>query len=146
MDLSGGGPSDGTTKDEPEPSSLADDLNKLKTWLSSNGAFLGQVDVGTDSTGGLGLVATRSVQKGERLIGLPKHLQLTYDEKSRGEDAALLPLIERVPEQLWGVKLGLKLLAERAKVKGEFWPYILNLPQKFSVPMFWGEWAAPCVL
>lgn len=132
-------PDEGVHESPTSLTSLVEDLNKLKLWLSSNGAYLGHIDVGADSTGGLGLVASRAVKKGERLIGLPKHLQLTYDEKSRGEDASLLPLIERIPDQLWGVKLGMKLLSERAKVKGEWWPYILNLPQKFSLPMFWGK-------
>jgi hypothetical protein len=135
-------PDEGVHESPASLTSLVEDLNKLKLWLSSNGAYLGHIDVGADSTGGLGLVATQAVKKGERLIGLPKHLQLTYEEKSRGEDASLLPLIERIPDQLWGVKLGMKLLSERAKVKGEWWPYILNLPQKFSLPMFWGKSAS----
>ena len=44
-------------------------------------------------------------EAGARLISLPRRLQLTYDA---GSDAALLALISRVPEELWGAKLALQ--------------------------------------
>lgn len=34
------------------------------------------------------------------------------------------------------MKLGLKLLQERAKVGSFWWPYISNLPETYSVPIF----------
>ena len=46
-------------------------------------------------------------EAGARLISLPRRLQLTYDA---GSDAALLALISRVPEELWGAKLALQVL------------------------------------
>ncbi|XP_057416779.1 uncharacterized protein LOC130711255 isoform X2 [Lotus japonicus] len=39
-------------------------------------------------------------------------------------------------EELWALKLGLKLLQERAKVGSYWWPYISNLPITYSVPIF----------
>lgn len=43
---------------------------------------------------------------------------------------------ERLAEELWAMKLGLKLLQERAKVGSFWWPYISNLPETYSVPIF----------
>lgn len=34
------------------------------------------------------------------------------------------------------MKLGLKLLQERAKTGSFWWPYISNLPETYSVPIF----------
>lgn len=34
------------------------------------------------------------------------------------------------------MKLGLRLLQERAKVGSFWWPYISNLPEAYSVPIF----------
>ncbi|EOY01090.1 Rubisco methyltransferase family protein isoform 2 [Theobroma cacao] len=45
-------------------------------------------------------------------------------------------LWEHVTEELWAMKLGLKLLQERAKVGSFWWPYISNLPETYSVPIF----------
>ena len=45
-------------------------------------------------------------EAGARLISLPRKLQLTYDASS---DAALLALISKVPEELWGAKLALQV-------------------------------------
>nr|XP_011463173.1 PREDICTED: histone-lysine N-methyltransferase setd3 isoform X2 [Fragaria vesca subsp. vesca] len=39
-------------------------------------------------------------------------------------------------DELWAMKLGLKLLQERARVGSFWWPYIGNLPEAFSVPIF----------
>lgn len=39
-------------------------------------------------------------------------------------------------EELWSMKLGLKLLKERAKVGSFWWAYIGNLPEVFTVPIF----------
>ncbi|KAL2526286.1 Galactokinase [Abeliophyllum distichum] len=37
------------------------------------------------------------------------------------------------------MKLGLKLLQERAKTGSFWWPYISNLPETYSVPIFFPE-------
>jgi hypothetical protein len=39
-------------------------------------------------------------------------------------------------EKLWAMKLGLKLLAERAKKHSFWWPYIHKLPERFRMPVF----------
>ncbi len=39
-------------------------------------------------------------------------------------------------EKLWAMKLGLKLLAERAKKHSFWWPYIRKLPERFRMPVF----------
>ncbi|GLJ51840.1 hypothetical protein SUGI_1101270 [Cryptomeria japonica] len=46
---------------------------------------------------------------------------------------------EHVAEELWTLRLGLKLLGERAKVGSFWWPYISNLPQAFNVPIFFSR-------
>ncbi|XP_065856904.1 uncharacterized protein [Euphorbia lathyris] len=43
---------------------------------------------------------------------------------------------EHLAEELWAMKLGLKLLQERANVGSFWWPYISNLPETYSVPIF----------
>jgi hypothetical protein len=45
-------------------------------------------------------------------------------------------LWEHLTEELWAMKLGLKLLQERAKAGSFWWPYISNLPETYSVPIF----------
>ncbi|XP_041014878.1 actin-histidine N-methyltransferase isoform X2 [Juglans microcarpa x Juglans regia] len=47
-----------------------------------------------------------------------------------------LTLWKDLAEELWAMKLGLKLLQERAKVGSYWWPYISNLPETYSVPIF----------
>ncbi|KAH6792690.1 Rubisco methyltransferase family protein [Perilla frutescens var. hirtella] len=80
---------------------------------------------------GLGLVASENISKGSDLIILPHHIPLRF-----GESSALTHLAQHIPEELWAMKLGLRLLQERA-TKGSFWwPYISNLPETYSVPIF----------
>lgn len=43
---------------------------------------------------------------------------------------------EHLAEELWAMKLGLKLLQERAKTGSFWWPYISNLPETYTVPIF----------
>lgn len=53
-------------------------------------------------------------------------------------DARLLALIRSVPPELWGMRLGLRLLSQRAAGDGAFWaPYVTHLPDRFvGVPLF----------
>ncbi|CAA0841421.1 Rubisco methyltransferase family protein [Striga hermonthica] len=81
---------------------------------------------------GLGLVASEDIPKGSDLISLPHHIPLRFD----GESSTLIELARHVPEELWAMKLGLKLLQERAKSGSFWWPYISNLPESFTVPIF----------
>jgi len=52
--------------------------------------------------------------------------------------APLLALIRSVPPELWGMRLGLRLLSQRAAGDGAFWaPYVTSLPDRFvGVPLF----------
>ncbi|KAL0446731.1 UNVERIFIED_CONTAM: hypothetical protein Slati_1801000 [Sesamum latifolium] len=84
---------------------------------------------------GLGLVASEEIPKGSDLIILPHHVPLRFDAKD-GEPSALIDLARHIPEELWAMKLGLKLLQERAKKGSFWWPYISNLPETYSVPIF----------
>jgi hypothetical protein len=53
-------------------------------------------------------------------------------------DARLLALIRSVPPELWGMRLGLRLLSQRAAGDSAFWaPYVAHLPDRFvGVPLF----------
>ncbi|KAL2233278.1 UNVERIFIED_CONTAM: hypothetical protein Sindi_1507800 [Sesamum indicum] len=84
---------------------------------------------------GLGLVASEEIPKGSDLIILPQHIPLRFDAKD-GEPSALIDLARHIPEELWAMKLGLKLLQERARKGSFWWPYISNLPETYSVPIF----------
>lgn len=66
---------------------------------------------------------------------LPASCQLSYDNST---DASLLALIEKVPEDLWGARLALRLLYERAKgPSSPFSGYISMLPVGVEgIPMF----------
>lgn len=44
--------------------------------------------------------------------------------------------MEHLTDELWAMKLGLKLLQERANDRSFWWPYISNLPETYSVPLF----------
>ncbi|XP_020220888.1 actin-histidine N-methyltransferase [Cajanus cajan] len=87
-----------------------------------------------DSSNGLGLVAKEEIPRGTDLIVLPHHLPLR--STSLQHDPLLHHLARQVPEELWAMKLGLKLLQERAKVGSFWWPYISNLPQTYTLPIF----------
>lgn len=82
---------------------------------------------------GLGLVAAHEIPQGSDLIGLPPHLPLNFDD---GSSSVLASLAQRVPEELWAMRLGLRLLQERARTGSFWWPYISNLPETYSVPIF----------
>jgi hypothetical protein len=68
---------------------------------------------GKDGGAGWGLVAARDCAADEALITLPAPLLLSYDERV---DAPLRNLIDKVPPQLWAMRLGLRLLTQRAQV------------------------------
>ncbi|XP_004150615.1 actin-histidine N-methyltransferase isoform X1 [Cucumis sativus] len=89
---------------------------------------------------GLGLLASHHIPKGSELIILPHNLPLRFESPEAGDsdeaDSVLVNLARQVPEELWSMKLGLKLLKERAKVGSFWWAYIGNLPEVFTVPIF----------
>lgn len=90
-----------------------------------------------NETYGLGLVASQDIPKGSLLIALPDHIPLKFEsDAGDGADSVLVDLASQVPEELWAMKLGLKLLQERARLGSFWWPYISNLPETYSVPIF----------
>lgn len=98
------------------------------------------VNITHDTTNyGLGLFASAEIPKGSDLIVLPDHVPLKFQSDNNKDDEAtsiLLHLSNQVPEELWAMKLGLRLLQERAKIGSFWWPYISNLPETYSVPIF----------
>ncbi|KAK4264062.1 hypothetical protein QN277_029401 [Acacia crassicarpa] len=113
----------------------------LIKWVRKQGGFVHTaVKIAQDESKGLGLMASEEIPTGSDLIVLPHHLPLKFGSlESNNEDeldSVLVNLARHVPEELWAMKLGLKLLQERAKVGSFWWPYVSNLPETFSVPIF----------
>ncbi|KAJ6820182.1 fructose-bisphosphate aldolase-lysine N-methyltransferase, chloroplastic isoform X2 [Iris pallida] len=93
------------------------------------------VNDGASSSLGATVLSTQPIPGGSDLISLPSGLPLRFDS-SVEPGSALDRLARRVPEELWAMRLGLKLLQERAEVGSFWWPYISNLPEAFSLPIF----------
>ncbi|XP_028113733.1 actin-histidine N-methyltransferase [Camellia sinensis] len=113
----------------------------LINWVRREGGFVHQaVKISQVDLYGLGLVASEEIPKGSDLIALPDHIPLQFGSlELDGGDAAhsvLVNLARQVPEELWAMRLGLKLLQERAKSGSFWWPYISNLPETYSIPIF----------
>ncbi|KAK9277133.1 hypothetical protein L1049_006672 [Liquidambar formosana] len=113
----------------------------LIKWVRREGGFVHHaVKIAEADPYGLGLVVSEEIPKGSDLIALPDHLPLRFGSlESSGEDAlepVLVSLARQIPEELWAMRLGLKLLQERAMVGSFWWPYISNLPETYSVPIF----------
>ncbi|MBA0563274.1 hypothetical protein Golob_008262 [Gossypium lobatum] len=120
------------------PARLVPHPPDLLKWIKREGGFVHEaVTITQDTTYGLGLVASGGIPKGSDLIVLPEHVPLKFQsDKDDEADSVSLHLSNRVPEELWAMKLGLKLLQERAKVGSFWWPYISNLPETYTVPIF----------
>ncbi|KAI8538820.1 hypothetical protein RHMOL_Rhmol09G0133200 [Rhododendron molle] len=126
------------------PSSLARLVQHppdLIKWVRKEGGFVHQsVKIAQVDPYGLGLVASDEIPKGSDLIALPHHVPLQFGSiETDGGDGAysvLANLARQVPEELWAMRLSLKLLQERAKTASFWWPYISNLPETYSVPIF----------
>ncbi|TXG57040.1 hypothetical protein EZV62_018353 [Acer yangbiense] len=116
----------------------------LLKWVKREGGFVHQAlkispQQQDDTTYGLGLVASQDIPKGSLLISLPHHIPLKFeadDADSRLSSSVVSTLWEHLAEELWAMKLGLRLLQERAKVGSFWWPYISNLPETYSAPIF----------
>ncbi|KZV19559.1 histone-lysine N-methyltransferase setd3 [Dorcoceras hygrometricum] len=112
----------------------------LIKWVRKEGGFVHQsikiAHLESDPNGlGLGLVACNDIPKGSELIALPHRIPLKFEDKN--EDYPLLMNLARhIPEELWAMKLGLKLLQERSRKSSFWWTYISNLPETYTVPIF----------
>ncbi|WOL06603.1 histone-lysine N-methyltransferase setd3 isoform X1 [Canna indica] len=109
-------------------------------WLRREGGFVHpKLRIADRDPYGLGVVATDEIPSGTELIALPTHVPLRFDrapEAADGAHSTLMELAQRIPDELWAMRLGLRLLQERATVGSFWWPYISNLPETFSVPIF----------
>ncbi|KAK1419878.1 hypothetical protein QVD17_29298 [Tagetes erecta] len=113
----------------------------LIKWVKKEGGFVHpSVRIAQSGAFGLGLIASEQIPKGSDLIALPDHVPLKFPEieSDNGDESysSLVNVARHVPEELWAMRLGLKLLQERAKTGSFWWPYISNLPETYSVPIF----------
>ncbi|XP_060196445.1 uncharacterized protein LOC132625867 isoform X1 [Lycium barbarum] len=114
----------------------------LIKWVKTEGGFVHKsIKIAQErDCFGLGLVATEDIPKGSDIIALPQHIPLKFVSENSvdvdGAHSALIKLAQHVPEELWAMKLGLKLLQERARKGSFWWPYISNLPETYTVPIF----------
>lgn len=123
------------------PTRLVPQPPDLIKWVRKQGGFVHKaVKIAQYDSNGLGLMASEEIPRGSDLIVLPHHVPLKFGSlESNHEDdldSVLVNLARHVPEELWAMKLGLKLLQERAKVGSFWWPYVSNLPETYSVPIF----------
>ncbi|KAG7593023.1 SET domain [Arabidopsis thaliana x Arabidopsis arenosa] len=122
-----------------QPSRLAPHPADLIRWIKREGGFVHHaVKLSQETQFGIGLISTELIPPGTDLISLPPHVPLRFesDDASSSSSSLLSALARRVPEELWAMKLGLRLLQERANADSFWWPYISNLPETFTVPIF----------
>ncbi|XBI48348.1 hypothetical protein VPH35_112113 [Triticum aestivum] len=112
----------------------------LLRWVQREGGFVHPaLRVADHPEYGLGVSATAAdgvIPPGAVLIDLPGRIPLRLRHPADAADAVLMQLADRVPEELWSMRLGLRLLQERTKSDSFWWPYIANLPETFTVPIF----------
>uniref|UniRef100_J3LGT5 SET domain-containing protein n=1 Tax=Oryza brachyantha TaxID=4533 RepID=J3LGT5_ORYBR len=112
----------------------------LLRWVQREGGFvhpaLRVVDHPEHGLGVSAAAAEGDIPPGDVLIALPGRLPLRLRRPAAAADAVLTQLADQVPEELWAMRLGLSLLQERAKSDSFWWPYIANLPETFTVPIF----------
>lgn len=122
---------------------LSPNAPDLVQWIRDEGGFVHQgLKLENEGSSGIRLVTSRPISAGTEIISLPRHIPLALPPLDAGADhtdAVLIDLARRLPEELWTLRLGLKLLGERAKVGSFWWPYISNLPQTFNLPIFFSK-------
>ncbi|KAJ1280917.1 hypothetical protein BS78_04G268500 [Paspalum vaginatum] len=119
---------------------LAPQPPDLVRWVQREGGFvhpaLRVVDHPEHGLGVSAVAGDGDIPPGDVLIALPGRLPLRLRRPTGAADDLLVQLAQQVPEELWAMKLGLRLLQERAKPDSFWWPYIANLPETFTVPIF----------
>ncbi|XP_020584435.1 histone-lysine N-methyltransferase setd3 isoform X2 [Phalaenopsis equestris] len=99
----------------------------LVQWIRREGGFVHpMLRITNQGSDGLGVSSLSKIPAGTDLITLPGHIPLRFQRSAE-------------PEELWIMRLGLRLLQERAKIGSFWWPYISNLPETFSVPIFFSR-------
>ncbi|WVZ73778.1 hypothetical protein U9M48_022054 [Paspalum notatum var. saurae] len=119
---------------------LAPQPPDLVRWVQREGGFvhpaLRVVDHLEHGLGVSAVAGEGDIPPGDVLIALPGRLPLRLRRPAGTADDLLVQLAQQVPDELWAMKLGLRLLQERAKPDSFWWPYIANLPETFTVPIF----------
>lgn len=109
--------------------------SEVAEWVVARGGSADRVAVGPTQFG-LGLLATADLAAGEAAVVVPRACLLS--ESSMPPTPALKALIEAAPSEFWSARLGLMLLAERAKGdESALSAYLRSLPMLFTVPLFW---------
>eukprot|EP00466_Bigelowiella_natans_P000811 jgi/Bigna1/135435/aug1.29_g10143 len=91
-------------------------MDEMLRWLDNSGSvFRNSVEVQWSPDSGYRLVAKRPIAAGETVVSLPSDIPLSI---KKGDPAYIHDLCGRIPSELWGVKLGLRLLLERTRVSG----------------------------
>lgn len=122
---------------------LSPNAPDLLNWIRHEWGFVHPgLKLENEGSSGIGLVTSMPISAGEEIISLSRHIPLALPPLHAGPDhpdAVLIDLARRLPEELWTLRLGLKLLGERAKVGSFWWPYISYLPQTFNLPIFFSK-------
>ena len=114
----------------------ADDATvQLCAWVEAQGGSADNIAV-CQTPFGLGLLASRPMRKGDAAVRVPESCLLSAAPPEAAP--ALAGLQADVPEEFWAARLGLALLAERAKGEGSHVrAYVATLPAAFTAPLFW---------
>jgi hypothetical protein len=112
-----------------------DPTAQLFAWVESQGGSAANV-VACQTPFGLGLLAARPMKKGDAAVRVPESCLLSALPEAAAP--ALAALQAEVPADFWAGRLGLALLAERAKGEGSrVSEYVVTLPAAFTAPLFW---------
>ena len=119
-----------------DPTAAADDpAARLFAWVEAQGGSADNV-VACQTPFGLGLLAARPMKKGDAAVRVPESCLLSVLPEAAAP--ALATLQAEVPADFWAARLGLALLAERAKGEGSrVSEYVATLPAAFTAPLFW---------
>ena len=90
------------------------------------------------------LVASCPIAANQPILSLPLSLTVPLDDRYGRGYSALDPLVKLVPQQLWQLQLGMRLLSERTKqysttaaTASFYQPYIDLLPLAYTTPLFY---------
>ena len=111
-----------------------DAVTQLCEWVEAQGGSAAKVVAGPTPYG-LGLHATTNLQRGDVAVSVPSSCLLAAPAD---DEQALGRLHDSVPDDFWAARLGLLLLAERAKGESSrVAEYLRTLPATYTVPLMW---------
>jgi hypothetical protein len=114
-------------------------VDSLISWVKEAGGIVNDALTYEHSPAfGFGLCTDQAVADGEGLVLLPEACTLRVDDGRTIEELQKIVLDDTViPQELWGLRLGLRLLHERSLGRQSQWArYVALLPDAFEVPMF----------